>query len=96
MLLVHSQISRSVVWGLMTVSEKFSQILKNIKNSFIQECPPELYACEICKKLDCNNAEWIECQERQKSAEFMETLDKITSEQLDCFSERCAHVPKES
>ena len=67
----------------MTLSKKISEFKQKIKDSFIQECPPELYACERCGKPECSSAEWIECQRRQKSAEYMESL-KDQSSDSDC------------
>ena len=51
-----------------------------VKDAIVQDCPPELYECEICGKLDCNSEEWLKCERR------LATLRLMTSRSIasDC------------
>jgi hypothetical protein len=42
-----------------------------VKRAIVQDCPPELYACEVCGRLECNDAQWVQCEQRIAAAEFM-------------------------
>ncbi|MFT6908417.1 MAG: transcription initiation factor IIE alpha subunit [Oleiphilaceae bacterium] len=59
---------------------KLKNILKSLKNSIIQEVPNELYACEICKKKECDNEQWINCENRITHMTRLDDL-KNSSEQ---------------
>lgn len=62
--------------GFERLTERVRQALKRLKGSIVQDCPPELYACEVCKKLECNNEEWLHCEKRLEAAEFMKSFGK--------------------
>lgn len=38
------------------------EVLQRIKNNLIEETPTE--SCEICRKTDCSEDEWITCEDR--------------------------------
>lgn len=71
--------------GLLSWTGKAKQTLAKIKNSIIQDCPPELNACEICRKLECNDEEWLNCEKRLQFAEFTKSpaTDPLSPES-DC------------
>jgi len=52
----------------MTMTETRQSGLKGlfqrIKRAIIQDVPPELYACEICRKTQCAHGEWLTCENR--------------------------------
>ena len=61
---------------------KLSSLLAKARQSFgrlrmcvVQPCPPELYACEACHKLECDDEEWLHCEKRLGSAESMHRLE---------------------
>ena len=62
--------------------EAVKQTVRKIKNSIIQPCPPELYACEVCGKLECDNEEWLNCERRLRVA--TETKRLLESEEQTC------------
>lgn len=52
-----------------------------LKKSVVNECPPELYVCEACGELECNNEEWLNCEKRMQARDFMlESGSKSTAE----------------
>jgi len=73
----------------------FEKTWSKIKQAFIQECPPEIYACEICKEPECNNEKWISCQKRQKSAQYMESLDRMNPAEIECTFYRSSLLPED-
>jgi hypothetical protein len=54
------------------VRSKLARLLKSISQHVIQEVPPELYACEICRRTDCSQDEWIVCENRIAHAKCLE------------------------
>ena len=43
---------------------RWKRLLKTIGQQAIREVPPELYACEICRRTECFQDEWIVCENR--------------------------------
>lgn len=58
---------------LSKLSELTKRAFRRVKESIIEDCPPELYECEICRKLDCDSEEWLKCEKRLASARFMKS-----------------------
>ncbi len=40
------------------------RLLHTTSQHIIQDVPPELHACEICRKTECLQDEWITCENR--------------------------------
>jgi hypothetical protein len=56
--------------------------LQRLLQRFVQDVPPELEACQICRKSECSQDEWIACGKRIAHARC---LKKIQEERLrDC------------
>ncbi|MCB0192248.1 MAG: hypothetical protein KDJ65_09930 [Anaerolineae bacterium] len=49
-------------------------LLKRIKDEWVQEIPLELSACEVCRKTECNQDEWIVCENRIAHAKCLEEI----------------------
>ena len=47
-------------------------ILSNLKNSFIQEVPNELYACLNCNHVACVQEKWESCNHRIDSELYLD------------------------
>ena len=43
---------------------RLKRLLQTISQPIIQDVPPELDACEICRKTQCSQDEWIVCENR--------------------------------
>jgi hypothetical protein len=43
---------------------RLKRLLETIRQGVVQEVPPELYACEICRRTECFQDEWIVCENR--------------------------------
>ena len=43
---------------------RLKRLLETIRQRNIQDVPPELYACEICRRTECLHDEWIVCENR--------------------------------
>ncbi len=61
------------------VIERVKAAFRKLKNSIIQPCPPEIYACEVCGKVDCSHEEWVNCEYRLKIA--AETKQMLASDE---------------
>jgi len=44
--------------------DRLKRLLTTIRQRIIQEVPPELDACEICRRTECLQDEWIVCENR--------------------------------
>ena len=51
---------------------RLKRLLQAISRSTIQEVPPGLYACELCRRVECDHDEWIECENRIAHAKCLE------------------------
>jgi hypothetical protein len=60
------------------------EMVNRVKDEIVQDCPPELYACEVCRKLDCNSIEWLECPTRLQGAEFVRALKMDPTLEIRC------------
>jgi hypothetical protein len=40
------------------------RLVQAISQRAIQEVPPELEACQYCRKSDCSQNEWLVCEDR--------------------------------
>ena len=47
-------------------------LLRSIGQHIIQDVPHELHACEICRKTECSQDEWIVCDNRIAHAKCLE------------------------
>ena len=54
---------------------KLKGVLKTIGERTVQEVPPELYACEICRRTECFQDEWIVCENRIAHASCLAELE---------------------
>jgi hypothetical protein len=51
---------------------RLKHLLQTISRHVIQDVPPEMYACEICRRTDCSQDEWIVCENRIAHAKCLE------------------------
>ena len=61
---------------LNTILNKLRALASKAKGRVVQNCPPELYACEACGQFDCSNEAWLNCRQRLAAAQFMKTGDQ--------------------
>lgn len=47
------------------------KLLKMLKDGFIQEVPPELHGCEVCREVDCISERAESCPYRLKAEKSM-------------------------
>jgi hypothetical protein len=55
-------------------------LLQTISQHIIQDVPPELYACEICRKTECLQDEWIACENRIAHMKCLNALQDKTKQ----------------
>ena len=53
---------------------KLRSLLQRIGESIVQDVPPGLYACEICRRTECAQDEWIKCENRIAHAKCLEAI----------------------
>jgi len=61
---------------MASVRDRLRSLVSRLKGIVVQDCPPELYACEVSGKLECNHSEWVNCKERLAAAEFMQSRNQ--------------------
>ena len=80
-----------VTTGLRRIKLRLSRLKTRITGLFVQDCPDELYACEICNQIDCANDEWINCENRlQTFAAF-----RIKAKTAPRAENSCSYLQKE-
>ena len=50
------------------------RVLQRLKNEWVQEIPLEIAACEVCRKTECTEDEWITCENRIAHAKCLEEI----------------------
>jgi hypothetical protein len=65
-----------------------------VVGAIVQDCPPELYACEVCGHLKCDNQKWVECERRLRGVRFLQTGQSRATEDL-IESPCCPHYSKQ-
>ena len=65
-----------------TLLKRLRALTCRVKGAIVQDCPPELYACELCGKLDCTNKEWLNCRQRLAAAQFVKFGDRQALSEL--------------
>ena len=72
------------------------RLKSRVADAIVQDCPPELYACEVCSRLQCSSEEWLTCEKRLAAAQFMRTGDMAALERLKLIrrQEDAACMPK--
>jgi hypothetical protein len=60
---------------IKTILIKLRAFVSRAKGGIVQDCPPELCACEVCGKLECRNEVWLNCRQRLAAAQFIQTGD---------------------
>ena len=61
--------------GDNAIVKKLSALASNAKDAIIQDCPPELSACEACGEYECSSEEWLHCRRRLEVAQRMNSAD---------------------
>jgi hypothetical protein len=61
---------------LNAILKKLRALAPNAKGAIVQDCPPELSACEACGEFDCSNEEWLNCRRRLAAAQGVESGER--------------------
>lgn len=54
-----------------SIVKKLSALASNARAAIVQDCPPELSACEVCGEFECSSEEWLHCSRRLEVAQRM-------------------------
>lgn len=57
-------------------------LVSRTKGGVVEDCPPELYACEVCGKLECASETWLKCRQRLAAAQFVKSGDRDALNEL--------------
>jgi hypothetical protein len=57
---------------LLHLPKGIMRVWKKFKASIVQDCPAELFACEVCDNLDCTDEEYSHCGRRLAVARYVE------------------------
>lgn len=62
--------------------EAWLRLFGRRQTEIVQECPPELAACEVCRRLQCGNDEWLACENRLAAERLLRAGDRAGLETL--------------
>ena len=65
------------------MNEKLKKMIHDLKSSIIQDVPNELAACERCRKTECDHGKWIDCENRLRSRDLLDAIDKGKKQESD-------------
>ena len=68
--------------SLQGIRSSWKKLTAKVSNVVVQDCPPELAACQICNKLDCQSEEWLRCETRLAAKRFLDSGDRRGLERL--------------
>lgn len=53
-----------------------------LHGAVLQDCPPELAACEVCNRPHCSNDAWLRCERRLAAQRYLEAGDQAALQHL--------------
>ena len=66
------------------MSGRLAKFIKNVigvlGDPLVADCPPEFYACEVCRRLECDDAEWRSCERRLNSERYVRAMDEADND----------------
>ena len=62
---------------------KLRTLTSRVKGGLVQDCPPELFACEICGKRECTSETWLNCRQRLAAEQFLKSGDPQALAELE-------------
>ena len=68
------------------MTKKLRTLASRVKGEIVKDVPPELYACEVCGRLDCRSEVWLNCRQRLAAAQFMKCGDRQALAELKRLS----------
>lgn len=71
---------------------RWERLKATIVDAVVQDCPPDMAACEVCRKLQCSSAEWLACENRLKAERYLRAGDQAAVEALRT-AHRCGCGP---
>lgn len=55
-------------------SSRLRRLFLRLTDGLIQEVPPEIAQCELCRKTECSEHQWIVCDNRIAYAKYLEAI----------------------
>ena len=56
---------------LNEIGGRIKSAVGRMRDAVVQDCPPELAACEVCGELECSTEQWINCERRLRAADYL-------------------------
>lgn len=63
-----------------------------VVDAVVQDCPPEMSACEVCRKLHCDSAAWLSCERRLTAERYLRAGDRAAIDALRTTHTCACHV----
>jgi hypothetical protein len=64
------------------LGDSLRRLKKKVADAVVQDVPPELEACEVCRRTHCDTEEWLTCERRIAAARFVQEGNAPALEQL--------------
>ena len=62
--------------SVTAIVKRLRSLVSKVTGGIVQDCPPELGACEVCGEQDCTSQMWLNCRHRLAAAQFMRSGDR--------------------
>lgn len=60
----------------------WQRVKARLHSAVLQDCPPELAACQVCNRPHCPNDAWLKCERRLAAQRYLEAGDKAGVQRL--------------
>ena len=60
----------------------WQRLKAHVSKAVVQDCPPELAACQVCNRSHCPSEAWLKCERRLAAMRYLERGDRSGIEQL--------------
>lgn len=60
----------------------WQRVKARLHGAILQDCPPELAACQVCNRPHCANETWLNCERRLAAQRYLATGDQSAVERL--------------
>ncbi|MBE2214851.1 MAG: hypothetical protein IAE82_13340 [Opitutaceae bacterium] len=69
----------------------WQRIKTKIVDAVVQDCPPSLAACEVCRRMHCDDPHWLACERRLAAERHLRAGEHAALESLRA-GHRCTCV----
>jgi hypothetical protein len=68
--------------SLLGMIGTWQRLKAQVSSVVVQDCPPALAACQVCRRAHCSSEEWLRCERRLAAQRHIDAGEHAAVEQL--------------